>query len=907
MSTILPCPLPEYFQVSIPSLSQLTPGDPLLRHTPSSRQRALEASENTTDGCYLLRRAKHNLGLGDLVEARAGAIQAAEAALAAGRIGVAVNAWATLASIEMRFGNQDAAFSTAEQIAVFAKNSQQARIWALDAEARGNIALEAAMFMDGDAVEAREAYTVAQKFYHDLGDRLGEIRCLVGLANSWTVIGKYGCSLESSDQALFLCKYTGDWRYCHRILTSAASVLCDQGYRQGVEDLFKLAIEWSEFIGDRTTRIVALRGLGCLYAYEMPWGAASEVPRFSIPLATAIREAEAIGAKPLELAARCSLAFLRQKGGDAEAWEDAESYVTRWSVAIGARERYALHFDRETSARHRRERMSTRLHEGIELSADALFLFDALRGSDGKLLDLVNEFRNPAAARLLGIDITAVRMLHEVSGLALFAGLETRIKEAVLDHQSYEDLISFGDPNEPSGWLVRHVSPSKEGAVLTFRDVTERQRLIASKARMEEAAQAGGVGIWQLDFRTDVFVWDERMLSLYGRLSTGFGGSLDEWLSYLHPEDVAPVLARWHAAIEGKAAFEADFRAILPDGSIRYVRALAHVIRDEAGIPERAVGTNWDITDHKLLTARLYEEKERFRITLQSVEDAVISADGEGAITYLNPAAERMTGWTFAEAVGESLSNVLKIVDEATEQVLPNCAQMCLQRGETFRRPGAAALVDWAGVRRLVQDSAAPVISASGQIVGVVTTLRDVTLERSAQKELERSATRDDLTGLANRSAFERRLQYACEDAGVRDAQHALCFIDLDRFKGVNDGAGHAAGDIVLREVSVLMSRVCRTQDFAARIGGDEFALLLFDCSVRQARSIAQRLAERVSEVEFEWNDRAYRVGTSIGIAAISQESNDPTETKRQADIACYAAKAAGRGLSVVYGDPAQV
>ena len=152
-----------------------------------------------------------------------------------------------------------------------------------------------------------------------------------------------------------------------------------------------------------------------------------------------------------------------------------------------------------------------------------------------------------------------------------------------------------------------------------------------------------------------------------------------------------------------------------------------------------------------------------------------------------------------------------------------------------------------------------------------------------------------------NRLAFETALARVTEQARREQRTHALCLIDLDRFKAINDGAGHAAGDAVLRRVADLLRRSCRKLDFAARIGGDEFALLLSDCPVNAAARVTQGLVDAVAALELEWDGRRYSIGASIGITTIGNQSPGLAEILAEADSACYASKAAGRGRVTVY------
>ncbi|MEX0852114.1 MAG: diguanylate cyclase, partial [Bauldia sp.] len=320
------------------------------------------------------------------------------------------------------------------------------------------------------------------------------------------------------------------------------------------------------------------------------------------------------------------------------------------------------------------------------------------------------------------------------------------------------------------------------------------------------------------------------------------------------------------------------------------------------GSVARTIGTDTDITGLNTVEAALAEEKERLRVTLESIGDGVISTDALGRITFINPVAEQMTGWPSGEAMGKPVAEVFAIVDEATDAPVTNPVAECLAHRRSFQLPGNAVLVGRSGERRDVSDSAAPLKTADGRIMGAVLVFQDVTSSRAFQKELAHSATHDPLTGLPNRVAFEQALLGACEQTGGETREHALCFLDLDRFKKVNDTAGHAAGDKLLQEIAEVIRRGCRSHDLAARIGGDEFALILRDCPLPAAEKVVRQIVDAIATVRFIWNGRTYEVGASVGITAIKPDSPLPSVLMREADDACYAAKAMGRNQLSIHG-----
>jgi diguanylate cyclase (GGDEF)-like protein len=201
----------------------------------------------------------------------------------------------------------------------------------------------------------------------------------------------------------------------------------------------------------------------------------------------------------------------------------------------------------------------------------------------------------------------------------------------------------------------------------------------------------------------------------------------------------------------------------------------------------------------------------------------------------------------------------------------------------------------------VVELTVAPLRSDRPEPQGCVVLLHDVTEARGIARQMSYQASHDALTGLVNRREFERRLQEAMENARHGGQHHVLCFLDLDRFKAVNDVSGHNAGDQLLRELSTLLRESVRDSDTVARIGGDEFALLLVGCPLEKATQIAGNLARAIMEHRFVWKDRIFEVGVSSGLVEVSRESGTLEDVMGAADSACYVAKRSGAGSVHVY------
>jgi diguanylate cyclase (GGDEF)-like protein/PAS domain S-box-containing protein len=286
---------------------------------------------------------------------------------------------------------------------------------------------------------------------------------------------------------------------------------------------------------------------------------------------------------------------------------------------------------------------------------------------------------------------------------------------------------------------------------------------------------------------------------------------------------------------------------------------------------------------------------------LNSLAEAVIATDKDGHITFMNPAAEQLTGSAAATAVGKSLEDIVSLVDETDRRLLSDPVHQALTSGAAVNLSRRALLLSRSnGNERSIELSASPIRSGANELSGAVIMLHDVTELRGLAR-LSYQATHDALTGLVNRREFERRLQEAIESGTRGDGQHVLCCLDLDRFKLVNDTSGHLAGDSMLREVAKLLRDAVRDSDTVARLGGDEFGTLLVGCPLEKARQIADDVCRAVGDYRFAWKDRIFDIGVSVGLVEISRESGTLEELLAAADTACYVAKKQGSGRVVVY------
>jgi diguanylate cyclase (GGDEF)-like protein/PAS domain S-box-containing protein len=309
-----------------------------------------------------------------------------------------------------------------------------------------------------------------------------------------------------------------------------------------------------------------------------------------------------------------------------------------------------------------------------------------------------------------------------------------------------------------------------------------------------------------------------------------------------------------------------------------------------------------DVSYRKSLEVSLSRSKRQAQYTLESISEGVITTDNEGRIDYMNRAAEAMTNANREEAASHKIGEVFSLIDEADRRPLGDPVERCLAMRRRVNMGRRALLVSHdSESEHSVEITASPIRGPGTSISGTVVVFLDVSEIRGLTRQMSYQATHDALTGLVNRREFERRLQEAMDAAQAEEAVHILFYMDLDRFKAVNDSCGHLAGDNMLREVATLIKDQVRDSDFVGRLGGDEFGTLLMGCPIDKARQIATDICNAVAAYRFVWKDKIFNIGISVGLVEIGRGSSSLQDIMSAADSACYVAKQRGRGQVHVY------
>jgi len=298
---------------------------------------------------------------------------------------------------------------------------------------------------------------------------------------------------------------------------------------------------------------------------------------------------------------------------------------------------------------------------------------------------------------------------------------------------------------------------------------------------------------------------------------------------------------------------------------------------------------------------QLYLEKEIAEVTLSSIGDAVITTDADLNITFMNPEAERMTGWSLHDTKNKPLSNILTIVDNKKDKPIQSPIAQAIEDNKRINSSLTTILIDRSRNRHAIEYTASTISDQYGSIHGGVLIFRDVTENRALADQLSHQASHDALTGLVNRREFEVRLNQAINNAHAERTQYALLYLDLDQFKIINDMGGHIAGDELLKQLANMMRKMLRESDSLARLGGDEFGILLDGCPVSKARDIAEDVRNAIEKFQFFWEGKVYNVGVSIGIYMVNEDAASTADVMSAVDTACYTAKDLGRNRIEIY------
>ncbi len=465
-------------------------------------------------------------------------------------------------------------------------------------------------------------------------------------------------------------------------------------------------------------------------------------------------------------------------------------------------------------------------------------------------------------------------------------------------HGELAGFLALANEQPVDAWDANlHLLVKLMGASLTsgLERLRDRAVLRDLEERNELVAMTANDGIWDFDGQTKRLVLSPRWRRMLGYDMDDEEVVLD-WYHLVHPDDMARVQARMREHLDGRIPFfESVHRMKHRNGEWRWMASRARAVQDPNGRLLRLLGVEVDITERKLYEDALFREKESAQITLQSIGDGVITTDAECVVEYVNPVAADLTGWKVDDASGRSIDEIFRAFHEETCEPLENPLAVAIRRDRAIKSVRPTLLIRRDGNELYIESTASPIRDGKGNVTGGVLVFHDVSESRELNRRLSYHASHDILTGLVNRREFENRLERALKSARARETSYALLYLDLDQFKIVNDSCGHSAGDALLGQLGALLKSKIRWRDTLARLGGDEFGVLLESCSLDEAMQTAESLRVAIGDYKFTWDERAFRLGVSVGVVPITADNEDVATLLSAADSACAAAKDAGR------------
>ncbi|NJA06689.1 EAL domain-containing protein [Methylococcaceae bacterium WWC4] len=553
--------------------------------------------------------------------------------------------------------------------------------------------------------------------------------------------------------------------------------------------------------------------------------------------------------------------------------------------------------NREVKARKRSEAELALLYTNMSLG---FALHQVIRDAAGKIVDYRYLDINPAFERMTGI--------------ARQEWLNKTVRQLLPDTHcpwiaSFDDLETSGEPRhfenrveEIGRWYaIDSYKADTDRFVVLVQDITERKQtelaLTQSEERFRMSQIYGGIGIWEAELLTGRQFWSEIVTGSLGFPKTA-QHSWGDFLAAVHVEDRPAVLAATRAHLETGAKYDVEYRIVDADGQKRWMRSVGQAERDSEGKPLRMRGIVHDISERKAA-----EEKQRLWARVFSdAHEGIVITDTDANIIDVNAAFTAITGYDRAEVLGLNprLLKSDKQPDEFFAEMWLALTDSGHWQGEIWnRRKNGDCYAELLTISALRDDA--------GKIVHYIGLFSDITDTKRQQQALEVLAHYDVLTQLPNRALFGDRFAQAIAHSKRSECLLAVCYLDLDGFKQVNDGYGHEAGDQLLVQVAKRIRQNLREGDTVCRLGGDEFALLFENLqSVSQCEDTLKRIHQAVAE-PFELAAGPVRIAASSGVTIYPLDREEPDLLLRHADHAMYQAKLAGRNCYRLYDELAEL
>lgn len=473
--------------------------------------------------------------------------------------------------------------------------------------------------------------------------------------------------------------------------------------------------------------------------------------------------------------------------------------------------------------------------------------------------------------------------------------------ELVLDNdgapsQSFGTVLDITERKQSEKKLQK----SKERLEIEIEDRKNTEtELRASQQQLKSACELAKLGYWEWDevrdcstyYSDDLF----KILDIDPEIIVDGEVAGHEDRKHIHPED----LEHYHRISTFSAGkvdrFDIEYRAVRLNGDITFLREIGQAIKNDSGEIIRSFGIVLDNTDRIKVGATLRQSENRLRSLVSSSPVCILEIDLDGKLVSMNPSGLKMMGVeNESEILGLNYLDIPTSKDRERVSVLMDNAKR--GRGSIFEFSSAGGN----GILHFL-SSFEPINDEDDSIVRLMGVMQDITERKKNEEKLSYQASHDALTGLINRAEFEQRANRLLSTIQKDKSEHAMCFLDLDQFKIINDTCGHIAGDELLRQLGMLLRNTVRKRDTLARLGGDEFGVLMELCPLDQAHRVADAVLDAIKGHQFTWEGETFRIGVSIGLVAITEATGSYTDLFKQADAACYLAKELGRNRIHAY------
>ena len=438
--------------------------------------------------------------------------------------------------------------------------------------------------------------------------------------------------------------------------------------------------------------------------------------------------------------------------------------------------------------------------------------------------------------------------------------------------------------------------------VIAFEKIIERQKirdeaLLKSEEKYRSFVETTDEWIWEIDAEGRNTYSNNSIKKLLGYKPRELVGKYA--FQFMLPDDAPLAKQKIEESLKNKSGWrDLVVGWIHKDGSKRFFESNATPVLDSNNQVTGFRGSDRDVTERKEFELKLKLSEERYRMLYEDNPSMFFTIDITGTILSVNNFGAEQLGYSVDELVGEPVSMLFHREDQDTAmEYLENC----LIKPDEIHRWEVRKVKKSGGV--IWARETARVVYDTDKNPSLFIVCEDFSDTHLLSEQLSYQASHDVLTGLINRREFEIRLNRILETARMLQSEHALCYLDLDQFKVINDACGHMAGDELLRQVSQILRKRIRKRDTLARLGGDEFGILMEYCNLKQAQKVVQEILNEIAQFRFKWEEHVYSIGVSIGLVSVNESVPDKTEALRQADTACYAAKEMGRNRIHLYSD----